>query len=120
MVGSQKLYRFATEPVCSHHLSVPICNGLPPPALFDTYDHGFPETDFLAGVPIQQRFRRKLCQIVTNANVELGHNSQSAHTSIGAAATKSIINLNVWQQDQMANACPSQQGRYLGLALGTS
>jgi hypothetical protein len=88
-----------------------VCNGLPPPAVFDTYDHTLPQQDPLAGIPIHIRFRKKLSQIITIANLELGRIALSADTAIGATATKSIIDLNMWQLDQHEKTCPDPQSR---------
>lgn len=57
---------------------------------------------------MQIRFRRRLCHIVTSANLELGRNVLSINNPGGASIVKSAVGMYSWQLSEMENDCPDQ------------
>ncbi len=85
-----------------------ISNGLPPPTVFDTYDHLPERYDAFDAIPIELRFRRKMSQTVAASILELGRTALSVAEPGGATALSSVMEIFAWQLTQLETECPDR------------
>ncbi len=113
LIASQRygVYLRDRDGVCRRKLtcvSTAIANGLPPPIIFNTYDHLSKDQDAFACVPIELRFRRKLSQNVVTSTVELGRTALSVNEPGGVSSLRSMIDVFLLQLSQLDSECPDR------------